>query len=87
MAAYKNAYQYNEIQKSYYSIEDYSAENLKDKYKEYYEQYYTLNSADASYTKEANETFAKTKTIEYIESFNTEANSQKDMAQRQFPTL
>ncbi|MBO4412823.1 MAG: YidC/Oxa1 family membrane protein insertase [Clostridia bacterium] len=75
MASYKNKYQYNEIQKSYYSVEDYSIENLKDKYKEYYEEYYTLNSADASYTKEANENFAKTKTVEYINSFNSETNN------------
>lgn len=77
MAAYKNAFQYNEIQKSYYSVEEYGVENLKDKYKAYYEEYYTLNSANENYSKAANETYAKTKTVEYVESFIAEENTQR----------
>lgn len=77
MAAYKNAYQYNEVQKSYYSVEEYGIEDLTNKYKAYYEEYYTINKDAEDYTKEANEAYAKTKTIEYVESFNTEANTNK----------
>ena len=39
MAAYKVQYQYNEIQKSYYSVNDYSADNLSDKYSIYFNEY------------------------------------------------
>lgn len=39
MAAYKVQYQYNEIQKSYYSLSDYSVDNLSEKYSYYYNEY------------------------------------------------
>lgn len=39
MAAYKVQYQYNEIQKSYYSLSDYSVDNLSEKYSFYYNEY------------------------------------------------
>lgn len=39
MAAYKVQYQYNEIQKSYYSVNDYSVDNLSDKYSIYFNEY------------------------------------------------
>lgn len=68
MAAYKVQYQYNEIQKSYYSVEDYSNDNLAERYKHYFIEYAsdTANLNDEGKIKD--ETAAKTYAIDKVKA-------------------
>ena len=62
MASYKIAHQYNEIQKSYYSLEEYDVENIVDVYKNSYIEYVANNSDEqGNFDAAAAETYAKTK--------------------------
>lgn len=79
MAAYKVQYQYNEIQKSYYSVEDYSNDNLAERYKHYFIEYAsdTANLNDEGKIKD--ETAAKTYAIDKVKAeiatYNNETNN------------
>lgn len=79
MAAYKVQYQYNEIQKSYYSVEDYSNDNLVERYKHYFIEYAsdTANLNDEGKIKD--ETAAKTYAIDKVKAeiatYNNETNN------------
>lgn len=79
MAAYKVQYQYNEIQKSYYSVEDYSNDNLAERYKHYFIEYAsdTANLNDEGKIKD--ETAAKTYAIDKVKveiaTYNNETNN------------
>lgn len=79
MAAYKVQYQYNEIQKSYYSVEDYSNVNLAERYKHYFIEYAsdTANLNDEGKIKD--ETAAKTYAIDKVKAeiatYNNETNN------------
>lgn len=79
MAAYKVQYQYNEIQKSYYSVEDYSNENLADRYKHYFIEYASnsdnLNEEGKIKDEAAAKTYAKEKVIAEIAAYNNETNN------------
>lgn len=79
MAAYKVQYQYNEIQKSYYSVEDYSNDNLAERYKHYFIEYAsdTANLNDEGKIKD--ETAAKAYAIDKVKAeiatYNNETNN------------
>ena len=79
MAAYKVQYQYNEIQKSYYSVEDYSNDNLADRYKHYFIEYAsdTANLNDEGKIKDetAAKTYAMDKVKAEIATYNNETNN------------
>ena len=63
MASYKIAYQYNEIQKSYYSLEDYDVDNIVDVYKGYYVEFANNNlDEQGNFDSALAETYAKEKT-------------------------
>ena len=73
MAAYKVQYQYNEIQKSYYSVEDYGNDNISEIYAGYYKDYVANNTKqDGTYDAALATADAKTKTKEYLASLNTD---------------
>lgn len=79
MAAYKVQYQYNEIQKSYYSVEDYSNDNLAERYKHYFIEYAsdTANLNDEGKIKDetAAKTYAMDKVKAEIATYNNETNN------------
>ena len=79
MAAYKVQYQYNEIQKSYYSVEDYSNDNLAERYKHYFIEYAsdTANLNDEGKIKDetAAKTYAMDKVKAEISTYNNETNN------------
>ena len=79
MAAYKVQYQYNEIQKSYYSVEDYSNDNLAERYKHYFIEYAsdTANLNDEGKIKDetAAKTYAMDKVKAEIATYNHETNN------------
>lgn len=79
MAAYKVQYQYNEIQKSYYSVEDYSNDNLAERYKHYFTEYAsdTANLNDEGKIKDetAAKTYAMDKVKAEIATYNNETNN------------
>lgn len=79
MAAYKVQYQYNEIQKSYYSVEDYSNENLAERYKHYFNEYASvaenMNEEGKIKDEAAAKTYAKEKVIAEIATYNNETNN------------
>ena len=79
MAAYKVQYQYNEIQKSYYSVEDYSNDNLAERYKHYFIEYAsdTANLNDEGKIKDeaAAKTYAMDKVKVEIATYNNETNN------------
>lgn len=77
MAAYKVQYQYNEIQKSYYSVNDYGVDNLSDKYSIYFNEY-AENPANidesGNFDKDLAKTYAIDKVKADIMSYNNETN-------------
>lgn len=79
MAAYKVQYQYNEIQKSYYSVEDYSNDNLAERYKHYFIEYAsdTANLNDEGKIKDeiAAKTYAIDKVKAEIATYNNGTNN------------
>ena len=79
MAAYKVQYQYNEIQKSYYSVEDYSNDNLAERYKHYFIEYAsdTANLNDEGKIKDetAAKTYAMDKVKAEIATYNNDTNN------------
>lgn len=78
MAAYKVQYQYNEIQKSYYSVNDYSVDNLSDKYAIYFNEY-AENPANidesGNFDKDLAKTYAIDKVKADIMSYNNATNN------------
>lgn len=80
MAAYKVQYQYNEIQKSYYSVEDYSNDNLAERYKHYFIEYAsdTANLNDEGKIKD--ETAAKTYAIDKVKAEIATCNNETNNA-------
>ncbi len=79
MAAYKVQYQYNEIQKSYYSVEDYSNDNLAERYKYYFNEYASfdenLNEEGKIKDEAAAKTYAIDKVKAEIATYNNETNN------------
>lgn len=78
MAAYKVQYQYNEIQKSYYSVNDYSVDNLSDKYSIYFNEY-AENPANINESGNFDKDLAKIYAIDKVKadimSYNNETNN------------
>lgn len=73
MAAYKNAKQYNEIQKSYYSAADYGIDDIKNKYKSYFEEYVSKPEnldADGKYNEALAHAYAKEETKKLLNNTN-----------------
>ncbi len=67
IASYKIAHQYNEIQKSYYSVAEYDVDNIVNIYKERYVEYVNNNSdAQGNFDSALAEAYAKSKTKELL---------------------
>lgn len=79
MAAYKVQYQYNEIQKSYYSVEDYSNDNLAERYKYYFNEYASfdenLNEEGKIKDEAAAKAYAMDKVKAEIATYNNQENN------------
>ncbi len=79
MAAYKVQYQYNEIQKSYYSVEDYSNDNLAERYKYYFNEFASfdenLNEEGKIKDEAAAKAYAMDKVKAEIATYNNEENN------------